>query len=76
MSRVLSGVGYPRVARRELRVGGFIVTARQNQKKILEVGGYVETEIQSWQIGSTLSLSHALYFWEHWPNRLVIPGSM
>ena len=33
ISRVLSGAGYPRVARRELWAGGFIVTARQNQKR-------------------------------------------
>ena len=42
-------------------------------KKDFEGRRYVETEIQSWQIGSALSLSHAMDFWEHWPKRLLFP---
>ena len=56
----------------------FYCNSPTKPNKILEVGGNVETEIQSWQIGSApsaLSLPDALYFRHRWPTCLIIPMS-
>ena len=69
---MLCGVGYPRVS---VRVGGgeWILIVSHCNKKCLEVTGYVENEIQSWQIASAPSLPRTLYIWHCWPKRLIIP---